>query len=262
MSKYKLFQIPPLSFYSIELYKHMALNKKGVGFGYLFLLLAVCWLLLTFSMDYQIDSYLDKYAPGLISQFPTVTVINGHAFIEEQQPYFIHDPETSEVIAVIDTTGSINSLDSSDASILLTRTSVIFKKSDVETRSFDLSDIVEFELNQDMLTQWVDMTKSYLSIAVYPFALAGSYVYRIIQMLIYALIGLIFASILKVELDYPQLLRLSVVAVTPCIIINTLFWTFGANLPFEGLLYFILTMGYLFLGIKVTGEAIREQSSE
>lgn len=258
MSKYAIFQIPLLSFYSTDLYRDTALNKKGVGFGYLFLLLAVCWFVLVLGVDYRVGLTLDEYAPPLISQFPTVTIIDGQASIEEIQPYYINDPETGEIIAIIDTTGSINSLEGTRASVLLTKTNVMFKKNERETRSFELDDIESFLLDQEILTTLVDVTKSYLWIAIYPFALVGSYIYRIIQVLIYAAFGLILASILKTELEYPQLLRLATVAVTPCIIINTFFWLFGISLPLGGFMFFILAMAYLFLGVKAVAEKVEE----
>ncbi len=258
MKKYTLFHIPPLSFFSTELYLDVADNWKGIGFGYLFLLLALCWLVLVISIDQSIDSYLDEYAPDLISQFPTITIIDGQASIEETQPYYINDPETGQIIGVIDTTGSITSLDRTEAVVLLTRTNVMFEKSKVETRTFNLSDVGDFVLDQEMLSGLVNITKSYLSVVIYPFALMGSYLYRIIQMLIYAAIGLLFASICKTKLEYDQLLRLSVVAVTPCIIISTLLWSISIDLPMEGLMYFLLTMVYLFLGIKTTAETQEE----
>ncbi len=262
MSKYSLFQIPPLSFYSTDLYRDMALKKKGVGFGYLFLLLALCWLVLVISVDFHVDSYLEETAPEMLSQFPAITIINGQASIEESQPYFIRDPETSENIAVIDTTGTINSLDDTEAVILLTRTHVMVEKNDIETRTFDLSEVGDIIIDRELLSVFVEATKSYLPVVIYPFALVGSYFYRIIQVLIYALIGLLFASILKTELDYPQLLRLSVVAITPGIIINTFLWVLGIDLPMSGIMFFILAMVYLFLGVKSTaGEGEEEVST-
>lgn len=259
MSKYSLFHIPPLSFFSTDLYRDMAFNRKGVGFGYLFLLLAFCWLILVFSLDSSFKSYLDENSPGILSQFPEITIIDGEASIKEMQPYYIDDLKSGEHIAVIDTKGTINSLDQTEAVILLTKTSVIFEKNKIETRTFDLSEVGDIVIDRTLLSNWIEAAKSWFAVFMYPFALAGSYFYRIIQMLIYAAIGLLFASINKTELEYTQLLRLSVVAATPGIIINTLFWVTGVNLPFAGFMYLILTLVYLFLGIKATTDVPVEE---
>ena len=260
MKKYSLFHIPLLSYYSSALCRDVAFNWKGIGFGYLFLLLVLCWLVLVINVDNQVKKFFDEETPDLISQFPTITVEKGQASIEELQPYYITYPETGETIAIIDTTGSINSLDSAHAPILLTRTQLMFKKSEVETRTFDLSKIDHYVLDKETLNGWIAMIKSYLALVIYPFLLIGSFVYRIIQMLIYAAIGLLFASICKTQLEYNQLLRLSVVAVTPCIIIGTVVWSFGISLPMEGLIYFLFTMAYLFFGIKSVGETDKEEN--
>lgn len=250
MKKYTLFHIPPLSFYSTSLYRDVAFNWKGIGFGYLFLLLALCWLLLVINIDQHTGQFFDDEAPFVISQIPTITIENGQASIEELQPYFIYDPETAEEMAVIDTTGNINSLEGINAPVLLTRTQLIFKKNEFETRSFELSEIGDYVLDQETLYHWSNFIKSYLSVIIYPFALISSFIFRVIQVLIYAAIGMLFVLICKTQLEYSQLLRLSVVAVTPCIIINTVLWLSSVNLPMSGLIYFMLTMLYLFVGVK------------
>ena len=239
----------------------MAFNKKGIGFAYLFLLLALCWLVIVLAIDNKVDAYFDEYAPGFLVQFPEITILDGKASIRESQPYYIDDPETGRPIAVIDTTGTINSLEQTEAVILLNRESVTIEKNKIETRSFDLNEVGDMVLDRQLLSTWIEATKSYLPAFIYPFALAASSFYRAIQMLIYAAIGLLFASRLRAELEYPQLLRLSVVAVTSSILINTLLWVVGINLPMAGLIYFGLTMVYLYLGIKATTETKPEQEA-
>jgi Protein of unknown function (DUF1189) len=254
MRNYSVFQFPLLSFYSSDLYRDMAFNKKGIGFGYLFLLLALCWLLLVISVDKKFSTYIDEYSPGILSQFPEITINDGQASIVESQPYYISDPETGRHIAVIDTTGTINSLDETEAIFLLTRNNFIFDRNKVETRSLDLSELDNMVLDRSILSSWFETVKSYFAAFMYPFLLVGSFLYRIIQMFIYAAIGMLFVAICKAELDYTQLLRLSVLAVTPSIIIKTILWLSEVRLPFSGLMFFILTMGYLYLGIKATTE--------
>ncbi|MGB1799613.1 MAG: DUF1189 domain-containing protein [Gammaproteobacteria bacterium] len=261
MSKYSIFQIPLLSFYSTDLYRDMALNKKGIGFGYLFLLLAFCWLIIIFALDNKIDVYLDEHSPALLNQIPEITIQNGMASIRESQPYYIDDPETGRPLAVIDTTGTINSLEQTEAVVLLTKNKVTFEKSKMETRTFELSEVGDMVIDSSLLSTWVEAAKSYMAVIMYPFALAGSFLYRIIQMLIYAAIGLVFASMLKVEPDYSQLLRLSVVAATPAILINTFLWVAGINIPMVGLIFFGMSMVYLYLGIKATIEIEPEQEA-
>jgi hypothetical protein len=133
---------------------------------------------------------------------------------------------------------------------VLTRTKLIGRKSEFETRTFDLSQVEDFVLDSDRMTGWLETVRKLLVAVVYPFALFGSYVYRIIQALIYAVVGLLFAKLCNTSLSYSALLRLAVVAVTPAIIISTVLGAAQVRLPYLWLFYLAVTLGYLFYGVK------------
>ncbi len=250
MKKFSLYHIPILSFFSTALYRDVALNWKGICFVYLFLLLAACWVARAFDMHHEIAQFIDDEAPVIVSQIPTITIQNGQASIDEPQPYAITDPETGQMIAVIDTTGTITTLEQAGAPILLTKTQALFQKSDIETRTFNLSEVGDYILDQETINYWAGLTKSYLAPILYPFLLLAAFIYRIVFLLVYALIGMIFNAILNNNLTYPQLLRLSAVAITPSLIITTVLSLFDT--PFPGVVSFLLAMIYLFIGIKVS----------
>ena len=97
---------------------------------------------------------------------------------------------------------------------------------------------------------------------IFPFALLGSLIFRIIQLLVYAAIGIPIASWCRSNRSYGSLLRLAVVAVTPCIITKTVLGMMSVHIPFAGLLYFIVAVGYLFFGIKTSSEENEDQQIE
>jgi hypothetical protein len=105
-------------------------------------------------------------------------------------------------------------------------------------------------LNQQKITSWLETARKYWTLVFYPFAVAGSLVFRIIQALIYAAIGILFASWCRSKRSYDSLLRLSAVAVTPCIIINTILEVAGISVPLAGLWFFLVTMIFLFIGVQ------------
>ncbi|MDH4241650.1 MAG: DUF1189 domain-containing protein, partial [Phycisphaerae bacterium] len=66
---------------------------------------------------------------------------------------------------------------------------------------------------------------------------------------------LLFASSCRVSLSYGALLRLAVVAMTPCIIIKTVFALAGVQLPcIVLLLYFVITLAYLYYGVHACSQ--------
>lgn len=252
MKKFSIFHVPFMSFFSKELYQDVGLYWKGVNFGYLLLLLAVCWIPAIIKIRTVYSGFVREEAPPIVLQVPEITITDGQVSITESQPYYISDPENDDVLAIIDTTGTIISLEDSNAFCLLTKNSLIARKNKFETQTYDLSQVEHFVLDGDRIMSWLQTSKKFLVIVIYPFALLGSYIYRIVQALIYAAIGLLFASFCKVVLSYNTLLRLATVAVTPCIIAGTVFDLAGVSLPAP--LYLLAALGYLFFGVKAVSQ--------
>jgi len=250
MKKFSIIHIPVLSFFSKDFYREVGLQWKGICFGYLLLLLAICWIPMMVRIHMGFAGFVKNDAPPVVDQVPEITITDGQVSIKEPQPYFIRVPDNNDVILVIDTTGTIESPADANAFFLLTNNSMIIRKSDFETQTFDLSQVKSFTIDSTDITRWMHIAEKFLVIILYPLALLSSYAYRIIQALIYAAIGLLFASTCKVSLSYGALLRLAVVAMTPCIIIKTVFALAGVQLPcIVLLLYFVITLAYLYFGV-------------
>jgi hypothetical protein len=251
MKKFSIIHIPVLSFFSKELYRDVGLNFRGTCLGYLFLILVICWIPAMVKIHLGFSDFIKNEAPAVIDQVPEITITDGQVSIQEPQPYYIRDPDSNDVLAVIDTTGTITSLEEPNAFCLLMKTKVMWRKSDFETRSFDLSQVESFTLDRDRIMDFLSVVGKFLAVIMYPFVLLSSYVYRIIQALIYAAIGLLFASACKVSLSYGALLRLAVAAMTPCMIIKTVLGLAGVYVPcVASLLYLLVTLAYLFFGVK------------
>ncbi|MCP4610138.1 MAG: DUF1189 domain-containing protein [Planctomycetes bacterium] len=248
MREYSIFHAPLLSFFSKKLYIDVGRNWKGVNFLYLLLLLTVCMIPAMINVHRGMSNFVNNEAPAIINQIPEITITDGRVSINETQPYYIIDPDTNKPLAIIDTTGRINSLKEIDALCLLTGNKVIMKKSNFENRTYDLSQVDSFAVNGEQISGWLQTGKKFLVVVIYPFALLGSYMYRIVQVLIYAAVGLLFASFCKTKLSYAALVRLAVVAVTPCIIVSTALGLAGTSLP--GILYLVAALVYLFIAVK------------
>ena len=250
MKRFSIFHIPVLSFFSMELYREVGLYWKGVGFAYLLLLVAVCSIPRMFKFQKGLSHFINEEVPPIVEQVPRITITEGRVHVDEPQPYYIQAPDSNEILAIIDTTGKVQSLVNTDALVLLTETELIQRQSNVEYRTYDLSNVEKFALDQDRIMGWLNIIKKVLVPVLYPFAVLGSFLFRIVQALIYAAIGLLFASWCRVRLSYDALIRLAVVAVTPCIIVRTILGVTPINLSMASLWYFLMTMVYLFFAVK------------
>lgn len=250
MRQYRLFQAPIMTFFSPRFYRDVALHWKGTGFAYLFLLLTISVIPNVVRVHNLIGDYIIDKTPAIISQVPHINIINGELSADVEQPYTIKDPDSGEVLVLIDTTGDIVSYEMVGAHSVLKKNELIFKKSEVETRIISLKKIEYFTIDQQKVSGWLDLLRKFFALFLFPFSVVGVFVYRIIQMLVYAAIGLLFVKCCKSNISYQALIRLSVMAVSPIIVFSTVMGIINVNIPFQGIIYFIVAMGYLFMGVK------------
>ncbi|MHC4553064.1 MAG: DUF1189 domain-containing protein [Planctomycetota bacterium] len=250
MKQYSIFHVPFMSFYSKALYRDVCLNWKGVAFGYLFLLVMVCLIPQLMKIHSGWTGFVENDLPSIVYQVPRITIEDGQASIEEPQPYTIVEPESGEVIVVIDTTGAVTSLKDAGAPVLLTRTKLITKKNEFQTQVIELSEIGDMVIDQDWINRWVGIIKPWVVPVICVFAIPFAYVRRMIQVLIYGAIGLLFARWRHSKRSYASLIRMSVLAMTPVLIVRTLLSLASIRVPFDGLIGFGVVMGYLYFGVS------------
>jgi len=254
MRHFSIFHIPFMAFFSKELYRDVGLRWRGTGFAYLLFLLVICWIPSMVLLDVGLSRFVRDEAPSIISQIPTITISKGEASVDAPQPCRITDPKTGKVLVILDTTGAITSLDNTNAVGLVTKTAAIIKKNAVETRTFSFSEVRDFTVDKDKVTAWMNTVKRYLMPVVFVLAILGSFVYRIILVLISAAIGILFAKGTRFERPYLSLVRLTVVAITPGVVISTVLDLVGFHVPWDGLVYMVMALAYLFFGVKAIAD--------
>lgn len=248
---------PFRSLYSSLLYWKVCYEWRGLAFAYLSLLIAVSLLPYVFKTHIEFVEWANQEALPVIEQIPTIEIVGGEVLFDESQPYYIAHPETGDVIAIIDTTGSITSLDEVEAKVLLTKSQVIIKKNSIETRSYSLSDIEELTIEQSTIAAWFSVIKSTSGIIIYPFMFIGLFVVKAFQVLLYPLLGFVFLYILKSKRNYTELLRISVVASTPAVVLKSIFLFFEIQITYAGFGLFLLTAFYLFWGVRAASYEVR-----
>lgn len=238
-----------LSFYSADLYRDAAAHWRGFALGYLALLLGIVWLITAAALHHRFQLWCANDAPGIVAQIPPLALKGGELSADVEQPYFVTDETSGEVIAVIDTTGEITTLEQAGARLLLTKTEAIVERNPREIRVYRFNTIGDFALDQAVIQSWLAWLGNWLGFILFPFVLAGSYLYRVVQILIYALVGLLFAGILRVQLSYPAAVSVATLSITPPVLLSTAVQLTQAKIPFPWLSWFLLAMSYLFFGI-------------
>ena len=204
-----------------SLYVDVAKRWRGVGFLYLLLIVIISWLPDLAKMQISFQQLRGEPAESFIRQVPAISITDGVASADVETPYFIKDPKDGKVLGIIDFTGQYTNLENTSAVVLLTRKEVITKQSGRETRTYSLSGVKHFAIDQTRVRHWVNLFLTWFVALIAPFVIVFTYGFRIVQALIYAALGMAFANWYHVKLTYSTLLRFACVALTPVVIFTT-----------------------------------------
>ena len=245
MRKYKIFHSIVLSFYSKSLYQDVAQNWKGAGIVYLLLLALIVSLPITVRVHQELSKVPEVIEP-VIQQVPDISLKKGKISIDPDQPYLINDPsQENNPVIIIDTTGKHTSLEGTNAQVLITETKIFAKD-----RSYDLSNLSQVEkfvVTKEGIRTVISVFIRWFSLAAFPFILLFLFVFRILHVLLFSLISMLFTKILKVNLIFEQLMRLTALAITPVIIANLILSFIDVKIPFWFRL--LITIGYLYFAV-------------
>ena len=254
MRRYSIFHPLVLSFFSKSLYRDVGKHWRGTGLLYLLLVLALVWIPTIIKGQLNISRWVDGDSKEITKQIPAITISKGQVSTDVTTPHFIKDPETGKDIAIIDTTGEYETLDNTDAKLLLTKSKLIVRKNATEDRTYVLSGVESFYLDRSRVEGWLLTAKRWFIPVLLPLALIFSFIFRAIQVVVYALVGLLFARLLNANLDFKALMRLAAISITPVLILNLIFEFVPLHIPGWFLLGIVIALTYLFLAVKVNAQ--------
>lgn len=259
-----------LSFFSPELYRDVVQNWRGVAFLYLFALMAVIMALQAVRLQYQTNRFVEQYATQSIRQFPKVKIESGELSIDKPSPQYVKDssgkpiivfdisdlkdiknPETGKPL-LRDVDSPAPSVDYAGPLIIAGKKDIVFwdgKKAKVSA----LAGMDKIEVDQSTINAIVDLLRKWLGVIVFSLAVPFLFCLHVVQVLLYGLIGKLFAAAKKLDLSYPALVRLSVIAVTPSIVIDTVLHLVDQSASIFGfwpMIAFALALIYLFVGVN------------
>lgn len=250
MKLFTIFHPLVMAFYSKALYQDVARHWKGIGALYLLMLLVITWLPMIFIGNLGVKAFIDHELPPYVAQVPIVTINNGELTVDKPVPYHIRDVETGKTVVLVDTSGKTQNLQQTSALVLVTKHEVMIRNTAKnQIRQYEFQQGIDFSFDKADVASWLQVVGKWLLIILFPLIIAVSYAYRIVQALIYGAIGLFFSAILKAKLSFQQSMRLAIIAVTPAVMLSTLFDFLGIGFPFMYVSYFALTLVYLFFAV-------------
>ncbi|MHB1948893.1 MAG: DUF1189 domain-containing protein [Gammaproteobacteria bacterium] len=252
MKEYNYLQAIIMSFYSPKLYRDVANNWGGGTVLYLFILLVIGWSLMMIKFETAINLIATQFSNEFVLQFPEIIVKDGQIKTPENKPYFIKDIKNKQVIAVVDTSGQYTDLDKMPGAALLATKDSISYYDDKDNHHIQVQKYpsnINWDLKPEEVKSLVVQFADWLWVAILPIAIFFSFAYRLIQAVIYACIGKLFALIGGIPIAYTKVLKLSLVAITPAFILSIIFSFLELSFHFDNLLFFVVAMAYLVFAL-------------
>ena len=248
--RYSILRAIPLSFFSRDLYRDVAASWRGFGLAYLALVVALLTLFVVGRMQVALSRWAEGPARGFADQVPTMVIRHRVVEIDRPMPFVILDRGSGKEIVVVDTTGQITSLDGLEAGVLVTADRVQFRRSASETRMFTLTGVDSLTLTPAKARRWLTLLSTWATPCVAPFVFGGMFVFRLIQLLVFALVGLLVARLAHARLDWSQVMRLTAVALTPALVLDPMIDLSRVRLPGRGLLWTGIVLAYVVWAVR------------
>ncbi|MFZ7128555.1 MAG: DUF1189 domain-containing protein [Desulfobacterales bacterium] len=239
-----------LSFYSPGFYRRAAGRWKREAVVYLLLLSVFYSISAVYRFTSDVRQIVNASLPVVSGQIPDIRIEKGKVRIDADQPYFIKAADGDSVVAILDTTGRHQSLNDTTAVLLLTENRLLVRRSADQTREFDLSGMDGFHLNRERATSWMRSLMSWMPVVVFPFAVLAALAYRLLQALLFAGLGFAVAIGLKHPVTFQAAFTVAALALTPMILLDTVFNMIGAYPPFWGMIGLMISGGYMAFGIR------------
>ena len=239
---------------NFKFYKEIAFQGVPRSMGYFFLFIFLITLILSMKFSTTLIQGMGQVAEEIGNKLPEIRIENGTVSTNIPEPFVIK--EKKDFIFIIDTTGKITTIDPSyKQGMLLTKSKLIHRQSEFEAREYNLSKIKSFTINKEIMGRW----KKIFSRFAFPLLVAILFFYyivvKLVQVLFFSLIALITNSAIKANLKYENLFNISLFALTPPVLLATIFTLAGLKIPLFGLLYIVVYIIFVIGGIRNCKEA-------
>ena len=267
MKQYSFYHGFFLSFISGKFYQDVAQQWSGICFWYLVLLMLITSLISSMKILSNMGVVDQQTLAPFTSQFVPIHIQDGEASCDAPQPHFIRESQFGDPIVIIDTKDMVD--ESEFENVFVIRQDELVIKQPNKTQSLPLSTVEELLGGPTTIDQqWMDATILYwyglFKMLFFPLWFGLSFVYRFMEAIVLGLIGLAIAALRKTNLHFGQTLRLSVMALTPVVIFNTIFELFSLTGPATcvwNLVCLGLPLGYVIFAVGAASAKPVEKTS-
>ena len=234
----------------LEAYKYFLKQSLGKAFLYLFLISIVLGGISGVRTIYDFNVGINDAVNYVNTDFPDFQLKNGELEVNAEMPYVIQENE--EEIIMIDTSDKADAtiLNDYESGIFISKYGADYKKSAFETRKIDFASLNGVTFTKGDLLKWLPYLKWFTLIII----IFGFFFYvigKIISALFVSLGGIVIAKVLKHNISFGNLYKLSIYCLTSSMLLNTLVDLTGLTIPFFSLIYYGIALVYLWKVMKI-----------
>ncbi|MEW6173329.1 MAG: DUF1189 domain-containing protein [Bacillota bacterium] len=238
-------------------YRQFAQEPFDKAFGYLVLMVLLLGTVYLVYTVIQLNSGINEMVGGFSRSCPDFVLENGELTVYADMPITVNGDKEDGVI-VIDTTGRTDRsvLDKYEQGVFVSRTQVVNKKNRIETQEMNFSELKGFRITKSNVEQWLPKLK-YFSVLIVLFGLIYMVIAKLLGAVVLGLVCLLFSAIQGTGLNYGNGIRISVYALTVPTIFQTLQKMVSPGFPHPGLVYYILTLIYLWFSVRANKNEVQ-----
>ncbi len=237
-----------LAFYSKHTYIRAAREWKGIGYGYLFVMILLSTLCIGIWVHTWTNAAIGQIEKLILPQLPTMTFKEGNLTIDKELPYVIS--VSGKNIVRFDKTDAQSADPADFAPLVMGETGCAHYVSGRGlVKEWIYKKIFSAVIEPLGIAKYVAFLKTWLGLIVAAVLLPIHFAFVASQTLLMGLIGRIFTSTMSFFLSYSKLVRVSVVAVTPGVVLGTILIVSNQFFPLWLGIYSVMCAVYLFYGV-------------
>lgn len=256
------------SFTDFRVYNKIRHEKLGKSFGYLILFALIIGITFGIVVSVKTSHSIDSTIEFLQSDdIPEITVRNGILNIDMDEPLVLND--NHDFIFIVDMTDryTLNDLAGYSIGYLITPERIIINQAGSPPMPLEFKDLRDFNIDKHSVIEILNSFKGLAIGFIIFIIILGTILLKLFDSLILSIIGIISNSILKTNLNYNELYKIGIYALTlPSLImllINSLGFTLAFGLKiliYYGISTIIIVMALKNISIDDNNETVIEDN--
>ena len=242
------------AFYSRDFYRQVGTQwSVGSAALYFLLLTVILWAPATYNMfglNPTLNALFDEKTDyrGMLSQLPQMTVTNGVLQIDKASPYAVMDPATKKPFIVFDTNDQLTNIEAFPHGVVVHSRTAQVKYKDGQVSEYYLQPNHNFSVDASSVVRFYDMRWAWIAVVILPLMIFFAWCGGLLFSLAYALIGFIAAKVIGAPLGYKHAFVISLVAMTPALVVNSIFRILGYP-TLDAWMMIVLTSAFIVFGV-------------